>query len=1147
MNDIRIIIYDIEVLEKVSFIGFKEVGKEAIQINLVDYKALETYMIEHKEDLFVGYNNYGYDNKILNYCLSHKNLKQWNVYQFSTRVIGNKALKGKVEFDIFLGKERIENIDIYHLSDDKAGLKLKAFMKYEYLFENELQARTLEELKRYNLEDLQITEKLYEEESKEEYEIGKYLAEYLKIDSKGHNNLTISKFLNEVAKYNESYRFENCLEKLSIDDDLKQIGIDLLKYEVKELHTKEGIVIKKGGLHYPIDVDFKKKGLSWNDKCYNYDFASFYPNIYIEQLDFFAHDTKALLKFLLKERIQAKRNNETKKNLALKLFINSIYGQLGNIKKEYMYAVAILGQINLIQFLRDNELTLKDVIEINTDGILLKNKIPNLKNNIGIELEEEVFEDVYHQNSNTKFYTKNGKLVYKGQLIKSNSWIDKLVVGNLYKCFEGGKIYNSFIVKYKKQDGLDEVKYYKFKDIADIRKYKFEKNCTLMKKAVLEQAIKEEVLIEIKQYNYEDITEIIRELFNQYYESNKGYELKDNSNEDWLLYNQKQLKNATLLQPKEQKQAPKRTTEPYTKGKPELFNENQLKKQVNLILRWLEKLDPDINKFDPVTNEPIYLPYAKELRAVQRDYIDKSNVKSTLYYHLNTSTNYIYDFIKDLNGKGYDIYYSIFNFRPVRSEYRNTISSKRITQATAQATRILPMDLDGITEEKYVEVKAILKGLGLETLDLNTGHGYQIIILLEDYCYDKTIMKKFTNLLIEKGIPADSAIIDAARIMRLPYTYNCKCMMRSSNYYNQEDPVPVKQVADTEVRYSLEDIFKKLKILPSVERPKAIKSKGTKPKGTKRQEISKEKVLMSKKEQAKLLQKYQTKPVVMTLEPLIQKILLGTPEGIRNNALLFMMPYFRNSKSYTIEETTEILTIWGELCKPKIPSKEIKSMVKQLYQYKDIQGYYGRYTKELEAEYGKLCINFSRENSNMVQIPNEFIRNRNEVPSQAINLYITLLVENLETKDIALTNEELMQKCGMSRSTFYRSIKYLVENGYIERVKRSKKKGEKYSYQINEEQQNNKKKQGYVLVDKNRIAELINKVTTTECFVWLYLKMLKGVRKGSVIQTQESIGNRLERKRNTISEITTSLHKKKIIVKTTKRKSRNKMMCIYDV
>ncbi len=454
-----------------------------------------------------------------------------------------------------------------------------------------------------------------------------------------------------------------------------------------------------------------------------------------------------------------------------------------------------------------------------------------------------------------------------------------------------------------------------------------------------------------------------------------------------------------------------------------------------------------------------------------------------------------------------------------------------------------------------------------------------MIILLNQYCYDKDILKKFTNLVAKKGFPVDEAIIDSARIMRLPYTYNCKCLDKNSKYYGKEEPILTTIVNKTKTRYFIEDIFNKLSSLESIEPQAKIENIVQEPEV----EITKDVAVPHQKEvkvknnsknnskEDKILELIEPEPLtnnpigklqklypmlkINELEVVIQKILSGTKEGMRNNALLFMLPYFKNYKKYSLEIIEDIFTIWGGLCKPKIEPKEIVKEVRQLYKYDNMTALYGKYTQALKNEYGifRLDNKASRDVQNKIYISNDIIKNLDKIHSTTLKLFIRLLLENSNTKEKIFTIKELIKITGLSQSIVYKRIKYLIKYKYIKKIINNKKKGESYQYKLDTNQINyNKMKYGYVDISKELVKKMLEDLTGGELITHIYITMIQRTSREVCKLTQHQIAQKIQKAFTTISNITSSLHEKGYAIKKTfwiTKDLKNKIFkqgCTYD-
>lgn len=85
------IYFDFEVMKKIWIVVFKQ-GDNYQVIN--DIQTLKQYIEEHKKNIFIGFNNYGYDNYILAGLLLNK-----NPYEISELII-NKQIRPKFKLNL---------------------------------------------------------------------------------------------------------------------------------------------------------------------------------------------------------------------------------------------------------------------------------------------------------------------------------------------------------------------------------------------------------------------------------------------------------------------------------------------------------------------------------------------------------------------------------------------------------------------------------------------------------------------------------------------------------------------------------------------------------------------------------------------------------------------------------------------------------------------------------------------------------------------------------------------------------------------------------------------------------------------------------------------------------------------------------------
>ncbi|WP_422446727.1 hypothetical protein [Thermoanaerobacterium sp. DL9XJH110] len=175
-------------------------------------------------------------------------------------------------------------------------------------------------------------------------------------------------------------------------------------------------------------------------------------------------------------------------------------------------------------------------------------------------------------------------------------------------------------------------------------------------------------------------------------------------------------------------------------------------------------------------------------------------------------------FLQKINGIPVCLYYSVFaldyNKETFKKDGKPYIKGY-INNQNAVHCQILVADFDKITESEHNAIIDMFNSCDIEVLSVFSGHGYQDIILLSEKVYDLNILKKFCCILKRKGFPVDENIVDPARVMRMPFSFNCK-EFDPTNKYHSDSPkaIPTRLVRETDKRYSVKEIFEKLEMLP---------------------------------------------------------------------------------------------------------------------------------------------------------------------------------------------------------------------------------------------------------------------------------------------------------------------------------------------
>lgn len=556
-----------------------------------------------------------------------------------------------------------------------------------------------------------------------------------------------------------------------------------------------------------------------------------------------------------------------------------------------------------------------------------------------------------------------------------------------------------------------------------------------------------------------------------------------------------------------------------------LLNGSQLEEQLQKQLEFLQLIHPFLK-------EQTYHNECIEIRPIKRT--PGYPIKSLNLWRIDEkAVDYYKKFLYKINGIPVCLYYSVFAFDSRQEYYKpdGTLYQKGcINNQNSKYTQILVMDFDGISEEEFNNQISILKSLGIETIDIFTGHGYQSIILLNERIYNKDILKDFTNLLLQKGFLVDDKIVDSARVMRMPFSFNCKAYDKNSKYYSDNpQPVEVTLLNLAYRRYSSDDIFFLISSLPDVN-------------------VSKEKTEHS--DQSDKIANYETKtnlpddfdivewyPMLKDkkLPEAVKNILYQTREGYRNKVLLFIIPFFRNYLQLEVSDIKDILSIWATRCIPRLEPSFVRKEVERLLTY-EFDGNCGKYDESMKKEFGVLDIgekDLYVLHSGKVLIPNQVFELYDSLSDGAVKLYFSMKAQEQLSSKKSWEIEEIMGFSNISKATFHRNIKELINFGLVLKHQGNRRAQEKTLYSLYKQLHF---PTGYTLFDVGTIENMIHnaqkRLTDGEMKLFTYLYYKASV-KGETWASQDKIALAIGKKRNSVSEMTDNLHHKKYLIKET--------------
>ena len=584
------------------------------------------------------------------------------------------------------------------------------------------------------------------------------------------------------------------------------------------------------------------------------------------------------------------------------------------------------------------------------------------------------------------------------------------------------------------------------------------------------------------------------------------------------------------------------------------LTKEEVKEQAEGIFNFLKLTHPYINnkkifyKEGQAAEEQINADsVAIELRALRRDRPDRPYYRSfKLYRFADSELERLYKFLLELNNKEipYCLYYSVYCFD---NNIMAVNKQGKKSENNAIATQVLVMDFDNISEDEFILERLQLAKLGLETLDVFSGHGFQSIILLDKMTEDKDLLKRFTNLMLKKGFRVDHKIKDCARIMRLPFTYNSKELSKTSI----ENPCIIKTFiySNTDKRYDLEYVLERLESLESVVEIKEIE-KVEEVEGTvvKTEVITENKVVKNNVIQLKdsledltynkerLAELYTMLDVESLPEPVL-KMLEGFRMGYANSMLLFLTIYLKE-QGYPKSTIVQAMLVLAEQDKFNYAWNKnvVKSEVNRFY-YSDYD-WRSIFTTELQS-FG--YVEYNLVDKSILTINNYVFKNLNKISSSAFYIYLKLLLKQDMTGQRVFTLDEICEAVGYKRRAIFKHLDDLVKVKLIDKQRQNRRRGEEYKYYLSIFTVDNI---GFTKISKGSIKLLLNmvdfkQINQTEFVVSMYFKYVcyGGKRESNI--GQETIAEALGVNKSTISRAVDGMEKVELIY-------REKEYCISD-
>lgn len=382
--------------------------------------------------------------------------------------------------------------------------------------------------------------------------------------------------------------------------------------------------------------------------------------------------------------------------------------------------------------------------------------------------------------------------------------------------------------------------------------------------------------------------------------------------------------------------------------------------------------------------------------------------------------------LSKLNLNEYNIYYSLYRYELTDSKRR------MINRANSRCTSVLALDFDKIDEAKKNELYKFFTARGIYPMVVSSGYGYHFLFRLNKTYYDTNLLAEFNKLAIGLGLPADSAVKDCARVLRLPFTFNCKKVLNEDGTIDHSKALACTVVQYSGNTYSAEELFEKLGgSYTYVESSYSlVVEEDTLAEGA---DASYFKTIQ---EVVKTHYRGCLKHLDLPLN-VLQMLCVGGREGARNECIMYLIYFFKNYLNYNKLELKRLIVQWNNLTTKSLDTKELESTFERLFK----RNYGCEYSKKLQDIYGakdtksytkikKLVLDNKVQN---IVIPNKLFMylDKLNITGVRVFLYYLLVANRIKLNDNYfnyILKGDLAEAVGVSDRTLDRYLKLLTKH-----------------------------------------------------------------------------------------------------------------------
>lgn len=424
---------------------------------------------------------------------------------------------------------------------------------------------------------------------------------------------------------------------------------------------------------------------------------------------------------------------------------------------------------------------------------------------------------------------------------------------------------------------------------------------------------------------------------------------------------------------------------------------------------------------------------------------NKKSVPFCTFFSTHTLNDYIQIVDEDsLRKKGY-------------SEKKITciLNHNHINVKNSLSTQIVSADFDHITVDEMNKELERFNKIGLNpNIVVSSGHGFHLHWLLKEpiFTFNRKIFVDFHNSLISKGFRNDEKIGDIARVLRVPYTLNCK------------DPNNITEVellyCNTDFTYTEQDLFNALDKLEDVvpltpikekskvetkvkkEKDLFIVSKENKSNNNVKYELLDEAIL--KEEFNKL---YCIYPLLQDIPEPVKQLMMGFRKGMADVQLLFLITYlYRNlgMDKATITNIVNVMKVQDRFNWAWADDGYIKEKIDRVYHEKKYNAGGIYLSNKLNTTFG--FVDWQFQDRSTIMINNYIFTKISEIGTASAIVYLKMLVDNNYNNTTVFELNDCVKKFNISKRNIQPHFQKLCDARILDKKRSAKKKGETYDY-----------------------------------------------------------------------------------------------------